>query len=261
MQWDPWDPEQPIASAAARFAAAGYDGLHVIPKPGGTFDNLQFLQDFVGLRSLSVTSPTRDDSAAFGLEELEELTIVTGSSVDIPTIVADRLRRLCVGFRRLSSSRQLFPNLERLRVVDPWIGRDLRILEELPWLRHLELDGGGRLHRLDGISSSESLESVRLTRFAVSDTSPLVSSIQLREVRLMAMLPVPPHHRVSFIDLASPRLETLAIGHADRLVDLQEGLLSMPRLQRIIVRETPLSDGQMVALADLPPCVRRIVSA
>ncbi|SKC82772.1 hypothetical protein SAMN04324258_4454 [Krasilnikoviella flava] len=255
MQWAPESGQSFGPEETIRFVEGGYDGLHIVPKPRFRIDSLDFLGSFSGLRYLNASIPTLDDTAAFRLKELEELTLTTGSRAPIPEVLQKNVTSAAVESGRFASLASLWPNLTWLRMFGPWPHADLVPLSGLRELRHLELDGGGARRSIEGIETCVRLEEMRLVRWSLVDSGPLRELSHLRDVRLMAMHPTPEHLRISLLDVASPVIESLAIGHAPSVHDLEDGLAAMPAVRNLKFRETPFSSAQTAFLGSLPRSV------
>ena len=56
-----------------------HNGVIIHVPPGVELDDVDFLERLPGLKYVEVDGAVRDDSRAFSLPELEELTLLTGS--------------------------------------------------------------------------------------------------------------------------------------------------------------------------------------
>lgn len=134
----PWTPE-----AAQKFRENGYDGLSVLAGREWTPQNLDFLLELPGLRSLDVTGKVREDRAAFRIASLEDLTLITGSELPIPDEPQPRLARLCLVDRPapphpvIDFAAFTSPALTRLWIMNAARLRNIGALKKLPFLREL----------------------------------------------------------------------------------------------------------------------------
>ncbi|WP_309113072.1 hypothetical protein [Saccharothrix sp.] len=173
----PWS-----AVALERYRDQGCDGLVLVPGPEWTPPDLSFVLDVPGLRYLALERRFRDDTHAFLVESLEELSLVTGSSRAVPEVVQPNLVRLCLTNRPgISAAR--WPNLEEFR-LGGWRDADLGVLAGAGKLRVLHVEGKNQSASLHGIEGS-SLEVLEVLDAGLPDLGPLAGMSSLRELKLM----------------------------------------------------------------------------
>jgi hypothetical protein len=244
----PWSAE-----AVAVYIGGGYDGLALVPSRRAKLADLDFVRELTGLRSLEVSSRMSNDVAAFEVDTLERLTLVTGSRRPIPgSIRQPAMRSLCLTARPgLDDVAAAWPTLERLR-LDFYSGTDLRFLGNAGSLRELEIWGRRQSGVLDGIEAGASLRRLKMANLAVEDSAPLAAlQGELIELKLLSAPPGPSHGRISFADLQDAPLQKIWISQASTLLDL-EALASLNRLRELRLLHCRLDDTDRAALTALP---------
>jgi len=236
-----------------RYRREGFNGLDLTPGGEWTPADLEFLEELEGLRFLEVRGKVPDDLVAFRHEELEELTLATGSRRRVPEVVRPQLKALCLADRPGVEVAQRWPNLERIR-IGGWRGIDLGQVVGAARLSRVYLEGRRQQGTLRGVETCTSLTELISINYSIEDTAPLTGLDNLREVRLMAASPTPSHGRVSFADLAGPDLRRIWISNARNLLDF-DALRSLPRLRELRLIECAVGAPDAELLTSLPASV------
>ncbi|XVV00550.1 hypothetical protein ACQPW3_24305 [Actinosynnema sp. CA-248983] len=241
----PWSPV-----ALDRYRDQGCDGLVLVPGPEWTPKDLAFVLDVPGLRYLALERRFRDDTHAFLVESLEELSLVTGSSRPVPEVVRPNLVRLCLTHRPGIFVAARWPNLAELR-LGGWRDEDLGVLAGAAKLRVLHVEGKNQRASLHGIEDGD-LEVLEVLSAGLPDLSPLAGMSSLRELKLMG----PPKNVHGVLDvsvLASAPLVKVWMSNA-------AGVTGLPHLARNpALREVRLINcgvGESEVREALPPRVR-----
>lgn len=250
LQWSggfdgPWE-----AGAADRYRKGEFDGLSLSSGAEWAPADLEFLRELPGLRYLDVNAKVPNDLAAFHLDGLEDLTLVTGSRRAVPDVLQPSLRRLCLTDRPGIAVAERWPALERLR-LGGWRGSDLEFLRGSERLSSVHLEGRRQHGRLDGIETCRSLVEFTSINYSIEDSAPLRQLQGMREVKLMAAPPTQPHRRISGADLAAASLEKIWISNADRLNDI-DVLSALPRLRNLRLVRCHVTAEDTRALAAFP---------
>jgi len=223
------------------------NGLYLKVTGDLALPDLDELRLLPGLRYLEVEGPVVDDTAAFTLDSLQELILLTRCRLPIPSITAPGLRRVGIEDRDGKENLAHVPSLRDLKVWY-WRETDFRCLRSARGLTRLHVGGVGQLGSLDGLEHCTSLVDLAVFAVRVPSLEPLASLSRLRRFRLLGEPNVP---NDAVLDLA----------HLSGLADLVElwitysgsvrsvrPLLAMPRLCDVRMRGTPVLDGDDVLL-------------
>ncbi|MFI7511201.1 hypothetical protein ACIBSS_30745 [Micromonospora aurantiaca] len=234
---------------AEELSQGSYTGIHIrIPK-GSRLRNLEGINALRGLRYLEVTGRVDDDTAAFGVDALEELVLATRCRVAIPAIAAPKLQRLGVDDR---PGKENIAPLPRLRSLFVWLfkGGDLCFLEGLRNLVELRLEGGPGDVSLRGIEGCSSLEEVEIVGMRVASLQPLASLSQLRRCWLIGSPKFKSEEILDLEDLSNlTQLEELRLTFAGS-VRTVDPVRAMASLREIRLRGTRIADGDPSPLID-----------
>jgi hypothetical protein len=94
------------------------------------------------------------------------------------------------------------------------------------------LEGRRQRATLDGVDRLAALEELVVVNYPVKDSAPLRSLPHLREVRLLAAKPAPPHEFIDFGDLATDQLRKVWTSNASSLRGL-DLLRDLPALREV----------------------------
>ncbi|MFI7067414.1 hypothetical protein ACIBL3_40920 [Kribbella sp. NPDC050124] len=249
LQWSGGFDGDWAAGGVDRYREGEFDGLSLYSGGGWTPGDLEFLGELPGLRYLDVNARVSKDLAAFQLDGLEALTLVTGSRRAVPDVVQSSLRTLCLTDRPGIAVAGIWPALERLR-LGGWRGSDLEFLRGAERLSSVQLEGRRQKGGLAGIETCRSLVEFTSINYSIEDSAPMRELQKLREVKLMAAPPTHPHRRISGADLAAATLEKIWISNADRLEDI-DVLSALPRLRNLRLVHCHLTAEDTRALAAL----------
>lgn len=227
--------------------AAAYDGLALYPGAGLKLRDVEFLRDYPALRWVSLGTKVRNDTGVFALKDLRELAIDTFSKVPVPECRLEHLQRLALRERPGIEARK-WPELEEF-LLDPWTSGDCSFLTGAERVRDVELRGTDHAVVLDGIQDCARLERLRIVEASVRDLGPLRGLDGLRELRMVSR--TAPHGSLDLADLSSPALETLWLGGATELRNL-DALAGLPALRELRLIDCPLTDADRAVLGALP---------
>jgi hypothetical protein len=259
LQWNsafdgPWSAE-----SVRKYREGGFDGLVLSPSADWAPSDLDFLAELTGLRLFSLRSKLRRDLAAFHIDTLEDLTLVTGSRLPVPNAVQPELRRLCVTDRPGLEIDPRWPMLEWFR-LGTWRGTDCQILSGAERLATVHIEGRRQSGTLEGIEECQSLENLTTINYSIGDTAPLRALNNLVEVKLLAAHPTPSHGRVDVSDVAGGSLSKLWIANAPALSGI-ESLSENPMLREVRLIDCGLAESDQRVLDALPKWVEvRIVT-
>lgn len=240
----PWDEE-----ASRRYRDGGYEGLSLTSR-GQAIDDLGFLHDLEGLRSLRVSAPVAKDSAVFEIETLESLVLQTRGRSRIPDVSNPRLTDLVLIDRPGLVAGERWPNLRSLR-IGRWKGTNLAVVDGCGSLEELYLEGMRQTVDLAGVEGCSRLARLILLDVAVTSTEPLSGLHELTEVRLLAGRAKQPHVEIDFAHLASDRVEKIWVINAGK-VSGASALTSANRLSSVRLIDSVVSESQAEALESLP---------
>ncbi|WP_198949943.1 hypothetical protein [Kineosporia sp. A_224] len=253
MVWEPGDDGPWSADAAREFAARGCRKLSMRVPAGVTVPDLDFVTSIPGLTGFEFEGRVRDDGAAFAVEGLQELTLVTNRRT-VPDVVNPALRRLYVNFRPALDVARLAPALEWLR-VGRFGGDDLEWLRGASSLLTVDLEGRRQEASLAGVEECHALVTLRSVGVAVRDSTPLRGLARLEQVKLLSRRPSRPHGPMDLSAIGGDALGTLWIGHAPTVLGVGD-LVTRPRLRDVRLIECGLAPAERALLEGLAPRVR-----
>jgi len=254
MRWHgamdgPWSPE-----AARKFREQGYDGLTILAGRDWIPRTLNFVEELEGLRSFSFTGKVQDDSSAFRVLSLEELSLVTGSKARLPEVLQPRLRRVAMIDRPDINVNSRWPAVASLRMGE-WKGRDLRVLSGASELTEVYLEGRRQQGTLEGVESCVSLKSLTVVNYSVLNADPLRSLKALSTVKLLAAEPTPTHGKIDLSVLAGSRIEKLWVSNAAGFLNL-DSLTDTQSMREMRIIGSRLSESDMRTLSAFPKWIR-----
>jgi hypothetical protein len=240
MRWDcpfdgPWSD-----AAESRYREGDFDGLSLTGGADAVPD-LEFLRHLPGLRCLRVRARVKDDTSAFLVPSLEELSLVTGSRARIPDAAQLELRDLVMASRPGIEVASRWPALESFR-LGTWRGPDVQMLSGARKLVRFHAEGRRQKGGLSGIERCVSIEHLTIVNCSIESITPLRPLSRLSELRLMAAPPTSSHEKIDLSDLTDSRLRKLWISNASELQHI-ELLLEMPFLRDVRLIGCPLKDA------------------
>lgn len=248
MRWD-WSFDGPWSGAAeSRYREGRFDGLSLTGAADAVPD-LEFLHHLAGLRCLRVQARVKDDTGAFLVPSLEELSLVTGSRARMPDAVQPELRNLVMASRPGIEVASRWPALESFR-LGMWRGPDFRMLSGARKLVRFHAEGRRQTGSLSGIEGCVSIEHLTIVNGSIASTAPLRALSNLSELTLMARPPARPHEKIDLSDLTESRLRVLWISNAPELQHV-EVLLDIPFLRNVRLIGCPLKDADRRVLDQL----------
>lgn len=243
----------PWSEAARReYLEGGFNGL-VLPSRSWRPADLEFLRDLPGLELFSLTSSLKRDTAAFEIETLRKLTLVTGSKAAVAMVPQAAMETVCLTHRPGLDIGGKWPSIKWLR-IGMWLGADYSLLANAGVLEELRVEARRQAGSLEGLEALSRLRVLRTVNYSIGSLAPLAGLTQLEEVRLMAAHPCPPHGRFDLSALRSPMLRSLWVSNCAEFLHL-EVLGQLPRLREVRFVECRLSQADRRLLAMLPPSV------
>jgi hypothetical protein len=202
------------------------------------------------LELFSLTASLKNDKAAFEIETIRNLTLVTGSKAAVPSTPQFEMERVCLTDRPGLDIGQKWPNVSWLR-IGKWGSHNLGSLERANLLEEVYIEAKRQAGGLEGIETLSQLRVLKTINYSVQSLAPLSSLELLQEVRLMSARPSPPHEPFDLSALRSPMLQRLWVSNCPNFLHL-EALAELPRLREVRFVDCQLSAADRDLLATLP---------
>ena len=193
--------------------------------------SLKPIENFTGIRLLSVEGQHRDYEAISALTALEDLTLRSVTLPDLSVLLPlDRLRRLDI---KLGGTRELglLPRIGRLEYLELWQIRgldDVTASANVETLQHLFLQALRQVTRLPSFARSTALRRVDLdTMKGLTDLAPLAEAPKLEILNLIAMRHAAPEILRPFVGHPTLRAGIWGFG-SDRKNFAAQDLLPLP---------------------------------
>jgi len=231
MRWNSLEDGPWSDSLTRQFQDEGFNALSITVGSGRRPGNLKFIEALPGLECLHCRGRVPDDTAAFAVDSLIELELVTNCRLAVPDSVQPNMNSLVMTARPNLSLADHWPEAQRVRIGN-WKTADLTALGGGSGVRSLTVEGCRQRATLEGADQLSALEELVVVNYQVRDTAPLRGLAHLREVRLLAAKPTPPHAVVDFGDLATDQLQKVWISHASSLRGL-DLLCDLPALREV----------------------------
>ncbi|WP_285685726.1 hypothetical protein [Actinoplanes sp. NBRC 103695] len=228
---------QDFADLQGVFIDGGHNGVYIRVPRGLELDDVDFLERLPGLKYVEVDGAVRDDSRAFSLPEVEELTLLTGSQVPFRASASDTLTSLGIDDRPGVLDLSAYTGLQNLTVWS-FARKELDFLSGAPHLRWLKVEGMGQAVNLEGIGKCRSLLEVELLEIHAESLAPLRSVRDL--LRLWIIGPAKPQgsSNLDLGELSGMRsLRELRITNSGAVYSV-EPLLGLSDLQDVRLRGT-----------------------
>jgi hypothetical protein len=250
MSWDSFTDGPWSMASENNFKNGGFDGLTLTPRRGEIFSDLNFLHRLKGIRHFSLNAQTKDDTAAFLVDTLEELTLLTGARNSIPRSTQARLRQLYILDRPSLAIQNNWPELRIIR-LGTFSGVDLKVLEGARKLSNVHIDARRQSGTLEGIELCTQITELALVNYSTRDTQPLQNLDNLIQLKLMAAAPTAPHGTINFKDLPGKSLNKIWISNASRLTNL-DALAEFPKLREVRLIDCQLDENNRQNINALP---------
>src|SRR5262249_7761477 len=133
------------ACTRQKYVAGGYEGVVYQFRAPVSYADLTFLSELPGLRYVEIDGKVADDTAVFGLAELEEAVLIVRCPRPLPKIGANGMSRLVLfgdrpGLERISKLSELHD-----LTVWGWKGQDLSFLRGCKSLTKLKIEADRHL--------------------------------------------------------------------------------------------------------------------
>jgi hypothetical protein len=237
-------------AAPRAYVNGEYNGVYYQFERAVRHTNLNFLRVLPHLRYVEINGRVTDDTAVFGLPNLEELILLTRCRRPIPEIRAP-LKRLAFDDRPGKERLATLSALQGL-VVWGWRGQDLQFAAPIGSLEKIKLEATNQLISLNGLQSCRNLAELEILDARAISLVPLRELTHLRVLRLIGSPDIDQEVVLDLSDIAGvAELEDVTITYAGAVKSLKP-LLEMPRLREVRLRQTLVLDDDLSPLDRLP---------
>jgi hypothetical protein len=243
------------AKVSARYRDGGYNGLFLTVQKDTKVGSLEDLLELPSLEYLNVTGRVKDDTAAFEVASLKELTLLTRCNVPVPlSLSSNSMGRLGIDDRPGKETVAALPSLRTL-FISSWRTPDLSDLSAARGLTTLRLEGYEQTIRLDGIEGCTALEELHVDVMQVESLAPLTALSRLRKLWIITN-PTKPSDVILDLNAVAdlPQLQEvrLTFGGGIRTLD---PVRRMTELRDLRLRGTTIVDDDLSPLTELGPDV------
>jgi hypothetical protein len=193
----------------------------------------------------------KDDTAAFRVDGLKELTLLTGCRRPVPRSGGAALTDLCMCDRPGVDSLPGMAQLTFLKLLR-WRGETTSFLAGIPRLEMLFVEGKRQFTDLNGLEGCPSLVRMNMVDVQGESLAPLAGLTELQWLTICGDWKMRNENALDLADLARlQRLHTLVLTYAGQILSLAP-LASLPALRDVRLRGTRIVDGDLEPLVRLP---------